>query len=193
MARASPDENLELGIVASAPAASRVADAACTLARVLLRDDPRVQAVYRVWAADAAKPAWTEPDLLGSLQRDFSTLAQLVRDLGLETYRWLPKYLFWEFFRVSQGAPEIVVTFPPNLTWASAGKRPKRGGPKGFRLEDLDRTISRFYRCEVKTPRDSKKRLAKEQGCDRKDIRAACQRARTLLNCIDRPFPTSDN
>jgi hypothetical protein len=206
MAKLQSQIDLERGIVASLPAAERALEAARLFVKVLLRLDSRVQAAYRSWWArmvDAeAAGIFTEAAVRRSLQDDAAQLFTLTRSLGLERYRWLPMMLRWEFQRQVEenacgAAVDLKMTLPPDLAWATPGKRPKRGpsrgsrrkNPEGSRLENLPRTIEWFYLCEVRQPRIPKNQLAVERRVSLKDVQHACRRARTLLNCIDPPFP----
>jgi hypothetical protein len=76
---------------------------------------------------------------------DVFELAALVRQLGLSSYRWLPKQLLIQFCRES-GVPADV-TLPTDLPWGQAGRPPKHGESHH---EDLDRYLTWFYRRTVK-------------------------------------------
>jgi hypothetical protein len=205
---ATSQDDLARGIVGSAPAAARVAEVMRLLPQVLLREDPRVQTAFAVWwarmeqaeeQAEALVRAGADPSPLAvqALQEDAAALFALVRSLGLDRYRWLPRMLRWEFQRVAEeraaGVPmTLEITTPGNLSWATPGKRPKQRPGKwgGFRLEHIERNILWFYLCEVKHPPVTKKQLAIAQGCARCDVQHAIRRARILLACINRTPPT---
>jgi len=191
-------DELKLGIVVSEPAALRVGDAMRLLPLVLLRHDPRVKRAYDQWLARTCRHEeagdFTEPALLLASLEDSVQLNALVRDIGLTEYQtWLPRMLRWEFQRYLEGAAAVEVTVPDGLAWsgALAANRPKRqpGAMGGFRLENVEQHIERFYFCEVKRPRESKKALARRQGCLRSDVQHSVKRARMLLRCIDAPMP----
>ena len=189
--------DLDEHIANSAPAALRVGDAMRLLPLVLLRHDDRVQRAYTDWQARIVRyedvGEFTKAAALRSLFDDSVQLNALVRALGLRRYqRWLPHMLRWEFQRALEGADRLEVTVPQGLSWLKPGKRPKQrvGAMGGFRLEQIEQHIERFYFCEVKTPRTPKKRLALEQGCGRSDVQHSIKRARILLDCIDAPIPS---
>jgi hypothetical protein len=124
--------DLEQGIIGSAPAAERIAEVMRLFPMVLLREDPRVQAVYLAWLERMPDEAPTDQDAkLRILMGDATQLFALLRDLGLERYRWLPKMLRFEFDRATREMAyskpfAVEVTLPPDLPWPMAGKRPKR-------------------------------------------------------------------
>jgi hypothetical protein len=177
-------------IVNSAPAADRVGEAMRLLPMILLRHDPRVQRVYAAWVARAVgyeeRGQMTEAAGIAHLFASSVELNALVRALKLQCYQtWLPAALLWEFSRCLEGAPKVDVTVPEGLPWPTSGKRPKRqpGAMGGYRLEDIEQHIERFYACEVQGV--SKKRLAREHGCSRADVQHSIKRAQSLLACID--------
>ncbi len=185
-------------IASSEPAALRIGDAMRLLPRVLLRHDSRVQRAYDDWLArviryeDAGQ--FTEDAAMRCLYEDSVQLNTLVRELKLQRYqRWLPMMLRWEFQRALEGAPRVEVTVPEGLAWAMPGKRPKQrpGAMGGFRLENIEQHIERFYLCVVKDPPIKKKRLAIDRGCSRADVQHSIRRAQVLLDCIDAPIPSS--
>ena len=189
MAKGASQTDLEEQIASSEPAALRMGDAMRLLPMVLLHHDARVQRAYEDWLArviryeDAGQ--FTEAAGLRSLFEDSVQLNALVRELKLQRYqRWLPHMFRWEFQRALEGAPRVEVTVPEGLAWAMPGKRPKQrpGAMGGFRLEDLERTITLFVRCEVNG--EPKKRIAKAFGITPRDVRHHVRRARTLLDCI---------
>ena len=196
MAKGASQADLEHQIVSSEPAALRVGDAMRLLPMVLLRHDARVQRAYDEWRARAVRyeeaGQFTEAAALRCLFEDSLQLNALVRELKLERYqRSLPQMLRWEFQRALEGASRVEVTVPKGLAWTMRGNKPKQrpGAMGGFRLENIEQHIERFYFCEVKTPPTPKKRLAIEQGCSRSDVQHSIRRARILLDCVDAPVP----
>lgn len=83
----------------------------------------------------------------------------------------------------------IAWTVAEGLPWATRGRSPKRSGPKGYRLEDLERNVTWWYRTTVANPRITPYAIARETGFTEPNIRQAVTRVKTLLACIDAPFP----
>jgi len=195
MAKGVSQTDLAHRRVGSEPAALRIGDAMRLLPMVLLRHDSRVQRAYDDWLARAVRYEdagdFTDAAVLRCLFEDSVQLNALVRELKLQRYQsWLPKMLRWEFQRALEGAPRVDVTVPEGHGWATRGKRPKQrpGAMGGFRLENLEQHIERFYLCVVKDPPVKKKRLAIDQGCLRSDVQYSIRRAQILLDCIDAPL-----
>lgn len=197
MAKGASQTDLEQRIVSSEPAAGRVGDVMRLLPMILLRHDARVQRAYGDWLARTVRYEeagdFREAVLFLSLYDDSVQLNALVRLLKLERYQsWLPTMLRWEFQRALEGAPRVDVTVPEGLAWVTPGKSPKQqaGAMGGFRLENIEQHIERFYFCVVKDPPIKKKRLAIEQRCARSDVQHSIRRAQILLDCIDAPLPS---
>jgi hypothetical protein len=205
--------DLDRGIVSSAPAAARVGEVSRLLPMVLLHDVDRVQQEFAVWRTryDVARRVhlmetltqhwadWATAEVvvtadpgIEALIQDATHLFGVVKDLGLAKYRWLPRHLAMEFGRVALGvAAPLEVTFPDGLAWATPGKRPKQrpGVFGGFRLEDLERNVTWFVACKVNGKRI--KRFAIAQGVSRSTVQDAIKRVEILLDCINRPLPTT--
>jgi hypothetical protein len=182
---------LDRGIVTNAPDAARVERVLYLLPEILLRHDPRVQAVFAAWRQriddEAPRPSsYTWPAVKAGLIVDLRAIVGLIADLGLSQYQsWLAAGLLLAFLRAIQ--IPIGETLAPVDTWAARGKRPKSKGPKGYRLEDLERVMLTFYRCEVQLI--PKKRLALVEGRARADVQHDCKRAQELLACINAAPP----
>ena len=184
MARDGSTNDLAARIANSEPAALRIGEAMRLFPMILLRHDPRVQRAYEVWRQRVAQyediGAFTEAAALRCLYEDSVQLNALVRELRLTPYhRWLPQMIRWEYQRALENAPQVLVTVPEGLAWASCGKQPKQrpGAMGGFRLEDLERTITLFVRSEVSG--EPKKRIATACGITARDVRHHVRRART--------------
>jgi hypothetical protein len=162
--------------------AERINTAAETLARVLLRDDPRVQRAYQAWqarsASDAAAGVASDAgQVWRALYVDLMHhLAPLVAELGLARYRWLPLEIFLTFCRAS-GVP-VETRVPP--VWPVRGRAPKRGP---VHTEDLDRYCTWFYR--VRVLQQSARSVAKDAGHHRSNVQHAVKRLETWLDAID--------
>lgn len=213
MAKGASQQNLDRGIVSSAPAATRVAEIARLVPLVLLREDRRVREGYVTWRPDDLDELRDRVTLMAKLYQTWDAWSPtpeavlqdrqaeilraelhevhlITKAIGLRQYRWLPLGL-WAAF-AAEALEDCVITFsiPDGLQWATRGKAPKRSGPKGYRLEDLQRNVTWWYRCEVADPRVTTYALAKETGYTEPNVRQAVQRVRTFLTCIDAPFPT---
>ena len=124
--------------------------------------------------------------VMAGLNVDLGAIVRLVHALGLARYQsWLAQGLLLAFLRAIQ--IPIGNTLAPVDTWATRGKRPKRSGPKGYRLENLERVMLTFYRCEVQLI--PKKRIALVEGRARADVQHDCKRAKELLACINATPP----
>jgi hypothetical protein len=97
--------------------------------------------------------------------------------------------LWYAFAAEGLGERVSSISVPEGLPWATAGKSPKRSGPKGYRLEDLERNVTWWYRCDVADPRVTTYAIAQETGCTERNVAQAVKRVRTLLACIDAPLP----
>lgn len=210
MAKASQSDP-DQGTVNSAPTAAQVAEIARLVPMVLLREDPRVREAYvawhphsmleelehrvvlmerlhEIWDLWSPTPGTVQEDPhIGGLHAELHTLDTLTKALGLGRYRWLPLRLWYAFAAEALGQPVLQLSFPDGVPQASAGKRPKRSGPKGYRREDLERHVTWWYRCDVAGVTTSA--IAKETGYPEPDVAEAVQRVRTVLPCIDAPHP----
>jgi hypothetical protein len=154
--------DLEQGVVGSAAAAGRIIDVMRFFPQVLLREDPRVQAAYRSWLERMPDEAPTlQEDKWRILGEDATQLFALLRDLGLEQYRWLPRMLRFEFDRATH---ELVYSSPTTIDmtpqrralvhgWQSA--KQKAGAYGGFRLEDIERNLLWFRAWQIDRAVDS--------------------------------------
>ena len=212
MAKGASQKDLDRGIVGSAPAAARVAEVARLVTVVLLRHDKRVRDAYLAWQPNIEAlrervilmarlyetfDAWsTTPQAVlqdrqaETLRAELHELHQLTKAIGLGQYRWLPLALWTAFADEALAEPVARFSVPDKLPWATRGKAPKASGPKGFRLEDLERNVTWWYRCDVLVDIKTYS-LAKEAGFTEPNIRQGVQRVRTLLACIDAPFPAN--
>jgi hypothetical protein len=93
------------------PQRTAASSAGCTPPQpIKTREDPRVQAAYagcleqNTLEPDAAVPG---PDvLLGSAVADILRLSEIIKDLGLGSYRrWLARDLFFEFASAGAAVP----------------------------------------------------------------------------------------
>lgn len=182
---------LERGVIDNAADAGRLEDAYRLAAKVLLKDDPRVQAAY---GAFEERVTTTDPQLWDLLWRlELTALAALVVDLGLRSEaRWLIGAMFWEFCR-TVGTDPIELKLPEDVVAElEPGRAPKHGETH---CEDLERNIRWWYRRKVKRPSDPIKQIAREYVETRRalgrtdvdagsDIRHGIRRAEQLFACL---------
>jgi hypothetical protein len=211
MAKGASQADLDQGIVSSEPAARRVAEIMRLVPMVLLRYDPRVQETYSAWLEicglddlphrivlmhalretfklwSPAPEAVLQKQDVESLRGELQGLHILTQQLGLGRYRWLPVELWNAFAAKATGGTAVSFTVPEGLPWATAGNSPKRSGPKGYRLEDLERNVTWWYRCDVADV--TTYAIAQQTGYTERNVAQAVQRVRTLLACPDAPFP----
>src|SRR4029453_14269500 len=94
---------IERGIVTNAPDAARVERVLQLFPEILLRHDPRVQAVYQSWhermIEDERRPASHTPSgVVDGLVVDLQAIVALINDLGLAQYKsWLAQGLLLSF------------------------------------------------------------------------------------------------
>jgi hypothetical protein len=202
MAASQAQIDLDRRIAGTAKDAVRVGDAMRLFPMVLLRHDARVQRAYEAWRRRAEHyedaGQFTEAAAVRSLFEDAVQLNALVRELKLQRYQsWLPTMLRWEFQRALEGASQVEVALPNGLPWKASGRGPKQGATH---REDLERSLTWFYRRQVKQPSDSKYALQQEyiearrrEGVTitaaKRQINHALTRAEQLLACIDAPYP----
>jgi hypothetical protein len=142
-----------------------------------------LKALRDTWAVWSPIPqaVLRDPDI-ESLRGELQGLHIIMQALGLGHYRWLPASLWLRFAAEALG-DDVSVSVPAGLPWATRGKSPKRSGPKGYRLEDLERNVTWWYRVDVS--RVSTYVIAREAGYTERNVAQILTRVRTLVACIE--------